>query len=387
MTFVCAAILVVSHWTPAGLITHAAYNSVFTVHGALVAMLFPALVLFLSEFGEAPPVWRPRWLPVAAWLALGLEALIVSATLVSSSLSGSGDEDLVSGQWVGIAIIAPCFLVALSVLLRLQATLRARDLALSFAGVVQALGLGLSLPFAFAPALDPLAHPELFSLGHVFTGWVVEATALAAVTAALGEPNGRRGPIMAVVLLALAAVVPRESLAKLLAVLAATVSAGWLLVLSLKRRPVPRAAGESAFAALAALCFLEATGFEQFLCLMSSEIHLHDTYFVVGLFHLRVTTCLSAALAAVYRHRTANERRWFIGSAGLLALVGSQIMGFAMLLVGSRGMPRRYFNYLPEFQAWHQVIAIGGFLLMLGVVIGLSGALRAKSRTIPRLPA
>jgi cytochrome c oxidase subunit I len=67
--------------------------------------------------------------------------------------------------------------------------------------------------------------------------------------------------------------------------------------------------------------------------------------------------------------------------AALLTIVGSQIMGFAMLIVGSRGMPRRYFNYLPEFQPWHRAIAIGGCLLMLGVVFAVFGIL--KSRTTP----
>ena len=72
--------------------------------------------------------------------------------------------------------------------------------------------------------------------------------------------------------------------------------------------------------------------------------------------------------------------------AGLLAIAGSQIMGLAMLSVGSRGMPHRYFNYLPEFQPWHRAIAVGGCLLMLGIVCALLEILRATGRTTPTSP-
>jgi len=50
-----------------------------------------------------------------------------------------------------------------------------------------------------------------------------------------------------------------------------------------------------------------------------------------------------------------------------------------MLVVGSRGMHRRCFNYLPEFQPFHRAIAIGGGLLMLGVVVALFGILKSRS--------
>jgi hypothetical protein len=101
---------------------------------------------------------------------------------------------------------------------------------------------------------------------------------LAAVAAALGENRDPRGPLFPVAALALSTIVPRESLLQLPASVAATVCAGWLLTVALKRRDVPRSLGESVFASLAAVTFLEATSFGQFLRLMGVDIHLHDTY-------------------------------------------------------------------------------------------------------------
>lgn len=379
VTFVCAAIVVVAHWTPGALMTPGAYNWAFSVHGAPILVLLPALVLLLSELGQPPPVWRPPWLLTAAWLAFGVQCLAIIASLIDPGTQGP-----IWREWVGLALLPPCALVGACVLPRLRGPVRARDLALAFASVVQIVGLGLVLPLDIAKLLDPLAHPALFSLGHLFTGWLLEVTALAAVAAALGENGGRRGPLIPVAVLAVTTIVPGDSLLHLPASLAAIVSAGWLLAFSLKRRQVPRSAGESMFAALAAVTFLEAASFGQFLRVTGVDIHLHDTYFVVGLFHLRATTCLVAVLAVACRHTPKSGQAWLVSIAALLSIVGSQVMSFAMLVVGSRGMPRRYFNYLPEFQPFHRAIGIGGGLLMLGVVVALFGIL--KSRSTPRSP-
>jgi heme/copper-type cytochrome/quinol oxidase subunit 1 len=242
---------------------------------------------------------------------------------------------------------------------------------------VQLIGLGLTLPLDLANVLDPLAHPDVFSVGHAFTGWLLEATALAAVAVAVGETGAERGPWLPVAVLALATMVPRASLIELVSTPAASACAIWLVVAAL-RRQVSRSTGERLFASLAAFTFLESVTLGQLLRLMGVDVHLHDTYFVVGMFHLRATTCVLAALAVALRHCAAAEPKSLLYLATALCAIGSQLMCFAMTVVGTRGMPRRYFNYLPEFQSLHRVIAVGGGLLMLGVGVVLVELWRPK---------
>ena len=40
-----------------------------------------------------------------------------------------------------------------------------------------------------------------------------------------------------------------------------------------------------------------------------------------------------------------------------------------MLVVGLQGMPRRYHDYLPEFQGLHQVGSYGSFIMITGLLI------------------
>jgi cytochrome c oxidase subunit 1 len=37
--------------------------------------------------------------------------------------------------------------------------------------------------------------------------------------------------------------------------------------------------------------------------------------------------------------------------------------------MGSRGMPRRYYNYLPEFEPLHQLSTIGAYVLGIGFLM------------------
>jgi cytochrome c oxidase subunit 1 len=68
--------------------------------------------------------------------------------------------------------------------------------------------------------------------------------------------------------------------------------------------------------------------------------------------------------------RMYNEgaARW----AWLLTFVGFNLAFFPQFIMGSHGMPRRYYNYLPEFQGYHQASTVGSFLLGIGFVFTLA---------------
>jgi cytochrome c oxidase subunit 1 len=42
-----------------------------------------------------------------------------------------------------------------------------------------------------------------------------------------------------------------------------------------------------------------------------------------------------------------------------------------MFILGWQGMPRRYYDYLPEYQGLHQLSTVGSWILIAGILIML----------------
>ena len=49
--------------------------------------------------------------------------------------------------------------------------------------------------------------------------------------------------------------------------------------------------------------------------------------------------------------------------------IGLNVTFFPQFVLGTRGMPRRYYNYLPEFQGLHQLSTIGALILGSGFIL------------------
>jgi cytochrome c oxidase subunit 1 len=109
---------------------------------------------------------------------------------------------------------------------------------------------------------------------------------------------------------------------------------------------------------------------------MSVDVHLHDTLFVVSTFHAKILglVLLSAALVL---HEIPKSEASALGwiQLGLLAsLLG--ILGFvsSVARLGTLGMPRRYMAYFPEFTALQIAVTISALVIVagaLGTAIGL----------------
>jgi cytochrome c oxidase subunit I len=119
-----------------------------------------------------------------------------------------------------------------------------------------------------------------------------------------------------------------------------------------------------------------------FLGSLATDVHLHDTYFVVAHFHyVMMGSVLIAFLGGLYywwpkmTGRMYNETWGRIGA--LLTFVSFNMAFFPQFVMGARGMPRRYYNYLPEFQFYHQVSTVGAMLL--GIGLGIAGGVLVYS--------
>jgi cytochrome c oxidase subunit 1 len=118
---------------------------------------------------------------------------------------------------------------------------------------------------------------------------------------------------------------------------------------------------------------------------LAADIHVHDTYFVVGHFHYVMFGGTGFALfgalhywfpkiwGKLYNVRMANISFW-------LLFIGFNVLYFPMLIVGMMGMPRRYYDYLPEFTPLNVISTIGSWILVIGLIMMLYNLFRSYKK-------
>jgi cytochrome c oxidase subunit 1 len=116
--------------------------------------------------------------------------------------------------------------------------------------------------------------------------------------------------------------------------------------------------------------------------MMSVDIHLHDTYFVVAHFHYVMMGGTVMAFMGGLHHwwPKMTGRMYSEGWARVsvaLVFLGFNFTFFSQFIMGSRGMPRRYFSYLEQFQTLHRVSTFGSWLLGAGFLVMLAYLLRS----------
>jgi cytochrome c oxidase subunit 1 len=111
-----------------------------------------------------------------------------------------------------------------------------------------------------------------------------------------------------------------------------------------------------------------------FLAALSVDIHLTDTYFVVAHFHYVMMGGTVIAMLGGFHYwwpkmfgrmypETISRVGWFF------VFMGFNLVFLPQFWIGSHGMPRRYYNYSPEFTLGHRISTVGSWVLLTGFLI------------------
>ena len=111
-----------------------------------------------------------------------------------------------------------------------------------------------------------------------------------------------------------------------------------------------------------------------FLATLGTDIHLHDTYFVVAHFHfVMVGGMVLAYMAGIHFWWPKMTGRMYSDfwsrSSAVIIFVGFFLTFVPQFVLGYHGMPRRYPNYPPEFQIYNVLSTAGASILGFGYLL------------------
>jgi cytochrome c oxidase subunit I len=115
---------------------------------------------------------------------------------------------------------------------------------------------------------------------------------------------------------------------------------------------------------------------------LSVDIHIHATTFIVGHIHYVVFGTAGFGIFAalhywlpkmfgrMYNQKVAKVAFWIL-------FVGFNILYFPMFIMGWLGMPRRYYEYLPQYTVYHQICTVGSWILITGLILMFANLIKS----------
>jgi cytochrome c oxidase subunit 1 len=112
------------------------------------------------------------------------------------------------------------------------------------------------------------------------------------------------------------------------------------------------------------------------LASLAIDVHVHDTYFIVAHFHyIMVGGTVMAYLGGIHFWWPKLTGRMYSELMGklsaLIVFVGFNLTFFPQFVLGYLGMPRRYYEYPPEYQVLNVMSTAGASILAVGYMLPL----------------
>ncbi len=114
---------------------------------------------------------------------------------------------------------------------------------------------------------------------------------------------------------------------------------------------------------------------------LAVNIHLQDTSFIVAHFHYVMFGGAGFGFFGAMHYwfpkmfgRMYNKKSAIVAWAHVT--IGFNLLYMPMFVMGYLGMPRRYYDYLPEFEIYHVVSTVGSWILLAGIAMMLITLIR-----------